>query len=393
MSKFISELSRRGLIQDCTVSLDELHNHFGDDSVPVKFYIGFDPTADSLHVGSLQQLVIMDLARFYGHTPICLMGGSTASIGDPSFRNDMRPMMTDASISKNIESLMKQVGFILDPAHFVNNIDWTRNINILDFLREFGPHFSVNKMLSFSSVKDRLGREGSGLSVLEFSYSMLQAMDFLHLNRVHNVTVQIGGSDQWSNIIQGVELVHKVDKKKVIGITTPLLLKSDGTKMGKTATGAIWLDKEKTSVFDFFQFWRNLSDSEMQTIALRFMGINLSDIGIDINELKNKVSLDLVRFVHGADEHDNLVKNLNNNNAGNELSVPKSEVNTIFDVLLKCGLFSSKSEIRRMIKYNENMVINGNKIISEEMININVESGEIFDITKGRKSRVFVKIV
>lgn len=390
MSSFITELEERNLIDNSTVSIDELHSHFDEEKGSVKFYIGFDPTADSLHVGSLQQLVIMDIAKKHGHSPIVLIGGATASIGDPSFRNDMRPIMTKETINDNAAKITSLVTDILGDINVVNNLDWTKDINLLDFLRDFGSLFSVNKMLSFSSVKDRMEREGSGLSVLEFSYSMLQAFDFFHLNEHNGVTVQMGGSDQWANIIQGVELTRKKNSNTVIGITNPLVLKSDGTKMGKTSNGAIWLDKNKTSVFDFFQFWRNLDDSETVILSKRFLNIDHTG---DINDLKFKLAISMVEFVHGNVERDNLEKELKSGKASTKKIVSFVENMTVMDVLLSCGLFKSKSEIRRMIKHKEVIMIDGNLITDENSLLFKVAIEDTFFIEKGKKSKVLMEVV
>ena len=390
MSKFITELQKRNLIFDATSTIDELHELFDETKNSVKFYIGFDPTADSLHVGSLQQLIIMSLAKEFGHQPIVLIGGATASIGDPSFKDTMRPMMTKDIIKSNFDAIKSQVSGILNGIKIVDNLEWTQNINLLDFLRDFGKHFSVNRMLSFSSVKDRLNRDNSGLSVLEFSYSMLQAFDFFHLNETMNVTVQMGGSDQFSNIIQGIDLVHKINGKKVVGITNPLVLKSDGTKMGKTASGAIWLDKNKTSVFDFFQFWRNIDDNEVVELSKRFLGID-ADIN-KINDAKKHLALEMVKFVHGNTERDNLEDQLKKGTASTDIKVSINEVDTIFDVVMKSGLFSSKGEVRRMIKNNERIMVNNSKI-DENFLNKNdIKIGDVFLIEKGKKSKVKVNI-
>ena len=388
-SLFIDELQKRNLIFDTTASIDELHQLFDESKNSVKFYIGFDPTADSLHVGSLQQLIIMNLAKKFGHEPIALIGGATASIGDPSFKDSMRPVISKDTIEINQNSISSQIKSIVD-IDVVNNIEWTRDINFLDFLRDFGKHFSVNKMLSFSSVKDRLSREDCGLSVLEFSYSMLQAFDFFHLNEQHNVVVQMGGADQWSNIIQGIDLVHKINGKKVVGITNPLVLKSDGTKMGKTVSGAVWLNKQKTSVFDFFQFWRNIDDAELPVLMKRFLGM---DVDLDhINESKKLFALEMVEFVHGKEEKDNLEKSLSLGKAATTMSLSIKDANTIFDVVMLSGLFSSKSEVRRMIKNKERLLVNNVKIEDETLIQDIINVNDVFLIEKGKKSKVNITI-
>lgn len=389
-SKFISELQNRGLIFDHTVDITSLHEIFDEKNHSVKFYIGFDPTADSLHVGSLQQLIIMSLAKQFGHQPIALVGGATASIGDPSFKDTMRPIMSKEIISNNTNSITSQIANILGDITIVNNLNWTSDINLLDFLRDFGKHFSVNRMLSFSSVKDRLERENQGLSILEFSYSMLQAFDFFHLNDKFDVTVQMGGSDQFSNIIQGIDLVHKINGKKVIGITNPLVLKPDGTKMGKTTSGAVWLDKNKTSVFDFFQFWRNIDDNETVELTKRFLG---KEIFIDenINQNKENLALSMIEFVHGKEEKNTLEKSLKNGTASKVIDGSNSSISTVFDAIMFSNLFSSKSEVRRMIRNKETIIVNGVKILTEDELSKEISEKEIA-IQKGKKHKVSINL-
>ena len=388
-SSFITELENRGLIFDHTLPLDELHDMFDETKNSVSFYIGFDPTADSLHVGSLQQLIIMDIAKKHGHNPIVLLGGATASIGDPSFKDSMRPIMTTNKISENTGFISTQVNNIIPSVQVVNNLGWTQNMNLLDFLRDFGKHFSVNKMLSSSAVKDRLSREDSGLSFLEFSYSLLQGFDFLKLNERQNVTVQMGGSDQFFNILQGVDLVHKVTGKKVVGITNPLVLKYDDTKMGKTVNGAVWLDKDKTSVFDFFQFWRNIDDIETVELSKRFLGLEVKATD-DINQVKKHLALSMVEFVHGISEKELLIEDLSKGTASKKILVNRSDVNNIFDVVMLSGLFSSKGEVRRMIKNKENLVVNDVKIEDENLLNIEPNNSSEFFIQKGKKQKVSI---
>lgn len=389
-SKFIEELDKRGLLLDHTVDLESLHEHFADAKNGVSFYIGFDPTADSLHVGSLQQLIIMDLAKKFGHNPIVLLGGATASIGDPSFKDSMRPIMNTETIIHNTSKLKEQVNTMIPSIDIVNNLGWTQNLNLLDFLRDFGKHFSVNKMLASSAVKDRLEREDCGLTVLEFSYSLLQGLDFLKLNEKLDVTVQMGGSDQKFNILQGIDLVHKVKGKKVIGITNPLVLKSDGTKMGKTASGAVWLDKTKTSVFDFFQFWRNIDDQETVELSKRFLGLVIKPTD-DINHAKHNLAMKMVEFVHGTDEKTILENELTSGKASTKIITSRDNVITLIDLLFVSNVFTSKSEIRRMVSNKENLSVNGKKIIFEEQLkkHIDSETNEFF-IEKGKKTKVTV---
>ena len=254
-------LQERGLIAQTTnkAKIKDLINN-----QKIKFYIGFDPTADSLHVGHFMQIMVMSHLQKAGHTPIVLFGGGTGLIGDPSGKTDMRKMLSRETIAHNIECFKKQMSRLIDfsdgKAIMVNNADWLSKLNYIDFLRDVGVHFSVNRMLSFECYKHRLER---GLSFFELNYMLMQSYDFLVLNRQHDCMLELGGDDQWSNIIGGVELVRKKENKDVFGMTFALLTNSEGKKMGKTENGAIWLDANKTSPYDFYQYWRNIDDKDV----------------------------------------------------------------------------------------------------------------------------------
>lgn len=387
-SSFIKDLHERGLIHDAT-DLESLDVHF--DS-PQSVYIGFDPTADSLHVGSLQQLMILRIAAQHGHTPVALVGGATALIGDPSFRDSARPYMDNETLSRNVIGITKVVKSILgDDAVILNNADWFNGMGFLHVLREFGPHFSVNRMLGFDSIKTRLERD-QGLSFLEFNYSILQSVDFLHMNTHNNVTVQIGGSDQWSNIIQGVELVRKKELRQVFGLTTPLLLNASGEKMGKTSSGAVWLTKDKTSPFDFFQFWRNIDDTTLPTVSKRFLKEDVDFTSAStINEAKDKLASALTVMVHGPDELVKVKEQLAilfKNASDESLQEKKVTIENpkVLDIISSTGFFKSRGEIRKMIKAGDNITLDGERV-TEDQLQENV-TGNNFIVGKGRKNKV-----
>lgn len=309
-SPFMQEAAARGFIFQCT-DVQALDDAMTKGSVAA--YIGFDPTADSLHVGSLIQIMMLRLLQKHGHKPVALMGGGTARIGDPSFREEARRLMTEETITTNlagIEGCLRQFlafGDNASDARLVNNADWLDKLAYIDLLRDVGVHFSINRMLAFDSVKSRLDRE-QGLTFLEFNYSILQSYDFRELNRRHGVTLQLGGSDQWGNIVSGVDLVRRTDQKSVMGLTTPLLTTSSGAKMGKTANGAVWLSEARLPVFDYWQFWRNTEDADVGRFLRLFTDLPLEECarlealqGADINEAKKVLATEATALCHGRD--------------------------------------------------------------------------------------------
>ena len=265
MNKFLKEFKDRGFYYQCTAD-DELSKLL--DKEKIKAYIGFDCTAGSLHVGSLLQIMCLRLLQKHGHQPIVLIGGGTTRIGDPSGKNKTRKILSESEIEKNIKNIQNILKNYLNSDNekikpiFVNNYSWLKNLNYISFLRDIGKHFTINKMLTFDSVKTRLEREQS-LSYMEFNYMILQAYDFLELNKKHNCVLQLGGSDQWGNIVNGVELLKRYSDKIAFGLTTPLITLATGAKMGKTETGAVWLDKQFLSPYDYWQFWRNSDDRDV----------------------------------------------------------------------------------------------------------------------------------
>jgi len=277
----IQELGWRGMIQQMTAE-DEFKEHLNDGMRVV--YCGFDPTADSLHIGSLVPLLALKRFQQYGHKPIALVGGSTGLIGDPSFKTNERQLNSEDVVGEWVESLKKQVSQFIDfdcgenSAVVANNLDWTKNVDVLSFLRDVGKHFSINQMIQKESVKQRIDREGEGISFTEFTYMILQSYDFAELNKRFDCTIQIGGSDQWGNITGGIDLTRRMNRQQVFGMTLPLVTKSDGTKFGKTESGTIWLDPKKTSQYAFYQFWINTADDDVYKFLRYFTFLSEQEI-------------------------------------------------------------------------------------------------------------------
>jgi tyrosyl-tRNA synthetase len=307
-SEFLIEAQARGFVFQCT---DEAALDAAMLAGPVSGYIGFDPTADSLHVGSLTQIMLLRLLQKHGHKPVVLVGGGTGQIGDPSFREEARQLLNDQRIAANLAGISRvfapflRFGECASDAVIVNNADWLDKLGYIQLLREVGPHFSVNRMLAFDSVRSRLERE-QGLTFLEFNYSILQSYDFRELNRRHGITLQMGGSDQWGNIVSGVDLVRRTDAKQVFGLTTPLLTTASGVKMGKTAAGAVWLTAEHLSPYDYWQFWRNTEDADVGKFLKLFTDLSLDEIarlealeGADINQAKIILATEATALAHG----------------------------------------------------------------------------------------------
>ena len=371
-------LKDRGFFAQCTdeSALEKILNDH-----PVTFYIGFDPTADSLHAGHFIALMAMAWMQRAGHKPICLVGGGTGTIGDPSGRTDMRKFMTDEIIEHNCEQFKKQIArfidFSEDRALMVNNGDWLRKLNYIDLLRDVGQHFTVNRMLAAECYKNRWEK---GLTFLEFNYMVMQAFDFYTLNSKYNCELQMGGDDQWSNIIAGVELIRRKTGRSAFGLTNKLLTKSDGSKMGKTAGGALWLDADKTSPYDFYQYWRNVDDADVGKCLslLTFLPMeevnelsNRKDSGI--NESKKILAFEVTKLVHGEEEARKAETAAMNLFSGNldanmpTIKIPDLIGRKLIDVLVEAKIFSSKSEARRMIQQN-GLTLNDEKISDEEKI-------------------------
>lgn len=379
MANVYDILLERGYIKQITHE-DEVRELLRKEKIT--FYIGFDPTADSLHIGHFLQMMVMSYMQKAGHRPIALLGGGTAMIGDPTGKTDMRKMLSKEQIQHNAECFKKQfsrfINFEDEKAIMVNNADWLMNLNYVDFLREIGVHFSVNKMLTAECFKQRMEK---GLTFLEFNYMLMQGYDFLELNRKYGCTLQLGGDDQWANIIAGVNLIRKKERKSAFGMTFTLLTKSDGKKMGKTEGGAIWLDKEKTSPYDFYQYWRNIDDADVRKCLLLLTFLPMDEVsrlsslpGEKINEAKKVLAYEVTKIIHGEEEA-KIAKeaaealfsggeNLNN--------VPTMELNksslgcSVIELLADMHILPSKSEARRLIKQN-GLTINGEKITDSEL--------------------------
>ena len=308
MNDFIREFKDRGFFYQCTDEV-ELSNLLNKESI--KGYIGFDCTAQSLHVGSLLQIMCLRQLQKHGHQPIVLLGGGTTRIGDPSGKDKTRKILDESEIEKNIKSIELVLKKYLNTENkatspiFVNNYSWLKELNYISFLRDIGKHFTINKMLSFESVKLRLDREQS-LSYMEFNYMILQAYDFLELNKKHNCLLQIGGSDQWGNIVNGVDLIKRYSSKEVFGLTTPLITLASGAKMGKTESGAVWLDKNLLSIYDYWQFWRNTDDRDVINFLKMFTDLSLEKIedikNENINDLKILLANEATKMLHGEIE-------------------------------------------------------------------------------------------
>tara|TARA_Y100000816_G_scaffold78055_1_gene53057 strand:- start:197 stop:1432 length:1236 start_codon:yes stop_codon:yes gene_type:complete len=407
-SSFISEFKEREYFNQCT-NLEELEKLMNTNKISA--YIGFDCTAQSLHVGSLLQIMCLRMLQKYGHKPIVLLGGGTTMIGDPSGKEETRKILTESDIKKNINSIKKVFSIFLDNKNtktkpiFVNNIKWLGKLNYIKFLREIGKHFTINKMLSFDSVKLRLEREQS-LSYMEFNYMILQAYDFLELNKKNNCVVQIGGSDQWGNIVNGVELVKRYSSKQVYGLTTPLITLASGAKMGKTEKGAIWLDKKLLSPYDYWQFWRNTDDRDVIKFLKMFTDKKISEIeeikNRDINELKIILANEATTMLHGkiaaVKAAETAKKTFTSGSFGDDLPVVKikrekfeSGLN-IVDLVVESKLLNSKSEVRRMIK-NLGIKVN-NKTIESDKITVLLSefNNSVLKLSQGKKKHILIKL-
>jgi len=383
MNKFLTEFKERGFFYQCTGE-DDLSRLL--DKEKINAYIGFDCTAESLHVGSLLQIMCLKLLQKHGHRPIVLLGGGTTRIGDPSGKDKTRTILSEAEIEKHIKNIEKILKNFLDDKDpntkpiFVNNYTWLKNLNYISFLRDIGKHFTINKMLSFDSVKTRLEREQS-LSYMEFNYMILQAYDFLELNQKENCKLQIGGSDQWGNIVNGVDLIKRYSSNHVYGLTTPLITLASGAKMGKTETGAVWLDKKFLSAYEYWQFWRNVDDGDVLKFIKIFTDINVDEIekikNNNINELKILLANRATTMLHGELEakksEETAKQTFTDNSLGDNLpsvSINKKHLKnkmTLIELIFFSKLESSKSEIRRLIKGN-GIKINNQVIIDEKLI-------------------------
>ena len=410
-NKFLIEMNSRGYLNQCTdyENLEKLCN-----KKPITGYIGFDCTASSLHVGSLLQIMILRLMQKHGHRPIILLGGGTTLIGDPSGKDSTRKILEKKQIRKNIDSIKKIFERILYTSKknvkpiFVNNSEWLTKLNYIQFLRDIGSHFTINKMLSFDSVKLRLEREQS-LSYMEFNYMILQAYDFYQLFKKKNCILQIGGSDQWGNIVNGVELIRRMMKKESFGLTTPLITTASGSKMGKTEKGAIWLNEDLFSAYDYWQFWRNIDDRDVKRFLNYFTDLeteeinNLCNVEKDINKLKIILANEATKILHGhkasvkaeKTAQDTFVKKGFGSNLP-EIKIKLNDLNEgidLLDFLSKNKISSSKSEARRLIA-NNGLKINDTPVTDEKkIIQKNDFKEKTLKISHGKKKHYILKIV
>lgn len=401
MKNVFDVLKERGFIKQ-TVYEDELIEKLGEESVP--FYIGFDPTADSLHIGHYIPIMAMSWMQKYGHKPIALFGGGTGMIGDPSGRSDMRQMLTKETIAHNIECFKKQMSRFIDfegenAAICANNADWLLNLNYVDFLRDIGVYFSVNKMLTAECFKQRMEK---GLTFLEFNYMLMQGYDFLYLNQKYGCMLEVGGDDQWSNMLAGVDLIRRKEKKSAFCLTCTLLLNSEGKKMGKTQKGALWLDENKCSVYDFYQYFRNVEDVKVEECMRLLTFMDLDEIkeltkynDERMNAAKERLAFEVTKLVHGEEKAKAAEKQAKAAfGGGSEEDMPTAEIDKgtefISDVLVAAGLAKSKGEAKRLIEGGGVTV--GDDKISDPFAKIPdaVKSGGEFIIHKGKKAHVKV---
>ena len=404
---FLDEMQNRGYLNQCT-DLDKLSKISNNKSI--SGYIGFDCTASSLHVGSLLQIMCLKLLQEHGHQPIVLLGGGTTRIGDPSGKDKTRKILEENEIEKNIKSIENILKKFLETEDekvapiFVNNYTWLKNLNYISFLRDIGKHFTINKMLSFDSVKLRLEREQS-LSYMEFNYMILQAYDFLELNRKENCLLQIGGSDQWGNIVNGVELIKRHTGKHVFGLTTPLITLASGAKMGKTEEGAVWLDPKLLSAYDYWQFWRNTDDNDVIRFIKMYTDKSINEIenikNRDINKLKIILANEATAMLHGKTAALNAEKTAKetfiDGIVGKDLPVinlKKKQGNkiNILELVLASKLLMSKGEVRRAIK-NNGIKINDTTIVDDKLIvDFNQYDKNTCKLSFGKKKHIVVKL-
>ena len=405
MSNVFDVLEERGFVEQITHE-KEVKELFSKESVP--FYIGFDPTADSLHVGHFISLMVASYMQKYGHKPIILIGGGTAVIGDPSGKTDMRKMLSKEEINHNVENFKKQISKFLsfegeNAAIIVNNADWLLDLNYIEFMRNIGVHFSINKMLAAECYKQRLEK---GLTFFELGYMLMQSYDFLYLYEHYGCKLQLGGNDQWSNIIGGVELIRKIGKDDSFGLTFKLLTTKEGKKMGKTEKGALWLDASKTSPYEFYQYWRNIDDADVKKVLslLTFLPMDevnrLSSLeGSEINEAKKVAAYEITKIIHGKEEAKKACEAANNlfNGSGVSDNMPTTKIDSndisLLDVLVKINFAPSKSQAKILISQggisiNDEKIDDINYVLSEK----DFKDGFLI-IRKGKKNYHKIEMV
>ncbi len=402
MKNVYDVLKERGFIKQ-TIYDEDLYKMLGEEKV--KFYVGFDPTADSLHIGHYIPVMAMAWMQKYGHTPIALFGGGTGMIGDPSGRSDMRTMMTRETIEHNVECFKKQMSRFINfegenAAIIANNADWLLKLNYVDFLRDIGAYFSVNKMLTAECYKQRMEK---GLTFLEFNYMLMQGYDFLKLSDLYDCKLELGGDDQWSNMLAGVDLIRRKKQQDAFCMTCTLLLTSDGKKMGKTQKGALWLDENKCSVYDFYQYFRSVEDAKVEECMKLLTFMDLEEIeelckykDERINEAKKRLAYEVTKLVHGEEKAKEAEKQAFAAFGGNAEDMPTVEINAngdtlIADVMFMAGVAASKSEARRLIdgggvKIDETKVSDSHATVND------FTNANSFVLHKGKKVHVNVKL-
>ncbi len=412
-SDFLNILNERGFIHQCS-DLEALDEKLCEG--PQSAYIGFDATAKSLHVGNLTGIMMLYWFQQCGHKPITLMGGGTSKIGDPSFKDEQRVLLDDDTINDNIKNIQStcfkqflNYGDAANDAMMVNNNDWLDALSYLSFLRDYGRYFTINRMISFESVKQRLDRE-SPLTLLEFNYMVMQGYDFLELNRRYGTILQMGGSDQWGNIINGVDLGHKSDRVQLYALTAPLLTTPDGKKMGKTVNGAVWLNGDMLSAYDYYQYWRNVDDVMVGTLLRRFTTLDMMEIrklenlqGAEINEAKKILAFEATKICHGEQAAHDAAKTaqavFEQGGVGGDL--PSIEINadylkdgiSVVELFIETGLCNSKGEVKRLIQGGGARVNDTPISDLEQMVSSNdlTDEGHI-KLSSGKKRHALVKV-
>ena len=412
-SEFVKTLVSRGFLHQCT-DLDALDARAADGTITA--YVGYDATADSLHIGHLVSIMMLHWFQKCGHRPIVLMGGGTTKVGDPSGKDETRKLLTNEQIDENITSIRKAFVNFLDfgdgasDALMVNNTEWLDKLEYIPFLRDVGRHFTINRMLTFDSVKMRLDRE-QPLTFLEFNYMILQAYDFVELARRHDCVLQMGGSDQWGNIVNGIDLGRRIAERELYGLTTPLITTASGAKMGKTADGAVWLSADRFSPYDYWQFWRNTEDADVGRFLKLFTDLPLDEItrlealeGAEINEAKKILANAATRMLHGADAADDAAKTAEQTfEAGTTAEglptteVPRAELEggiALFALLARAGLAGSNSEARRLIKGGGARV--NDIAVQEETVEVDasaINDDGVVKLSAGKKRHALIRPV
>ena len=401
MKNVLDVLTERGFVKQ-TVYGDDLKKKLETESI--SFYVGFDPTADSLHIGHYIPIMAMAWMQKYGHTPIALFGGGTGMIGDPSGRSDMRQMLTPEIISHNIACFKEQMSRFIsfegeNAAIIENNADWLMKLNYVEFLRDIGVHFSVNKMLTAECFRQRMEK---GLTFLEFNYMLMQGYDFLVLNQKHGCVLEVGGDDQWSNMLAGVDLIRRKEQKDAYCLTCTLLLNSEGKKMGKTQKGALWLDENKCSVYDFYQYFRNVEDVKVAECMRLLTFMDMEEIAEltkyndeRMNQAKERLAFEVTKLVHGEEKALAAQKQARAAFGGNAEDMPTFEANgvtNVIDIIVLAGVAKSKSEARRLVEGNAISIDDGKITMNDVELSEDIKAKGSFVLHKGKKVHINIKL-